>query len=53
MNHSPFDLRLNPPGIGEGSMALYRALGFSVAEIGSLVKEGIVELPCEEWSAGG
>jgi crotonobetainyl-CoA:carnitine CoA-transferase CaiB-like acyl-CoA transferase len=53
MDRSPFDLRLNPPGIGEGSMGLYKALGFSDAEIHDLAKEGIVELPREEWSAVG
>jgi crotonobetainyl-CoA:carnitine CoA-transferase CaiB-like acyl-CoA transferase len=53
MEHSPFDLRLNPPGIGEGSMGLYKALGFSDAEIRDLAKEGVLELPREEWSAAG
>jgi crotonobetainyl-CoA:carnitine CoA-transferase CaiB-like acyl-CoA transferase len=53
MNHSPFDLRLNPPGIGEGSLGLYMACGFSDAEIRGLQKEGIVELPHEEWSTVG
>jgi crotonobetainyl-CoA:carnitine CoA-transferase CaiB-like acyl-CoA transferase len=43
MNHSPFDLRLNPPGIGEGSLELFKALGFSDAELGKLVNEGIIE----------
>lgn len=53
MDHSPFDLRLNPPGIGEGSLGLYKACGFSEAEIRELAKEGIVELPRDEWSAVG
>ena len=53
MDHSPFDLRLNPPGIGEGSLGLYQACGFSEAEIRALVQEGVVELPREEWSAVG
>ena len=53
MNHAPFDLRLNPPGIGEGSMGLYKALGFPDTEIRDLAKNGIVELPREEWSAVG
>ena len=53
MNHAPFDLRLNPPGIGEGSMGLYKDLGFSDAEIRDLAKEGFIELPREEWSAVG
>jgi crotonobetainyl-CoA:carnitine CoA-transferase CaiB-like acyl-CoA transferase len=53
MNHAAFDLRLNPPGIGEGSMGLYKALGFTDAEIRDLAKEGVIELPREEWSAVG
>lgn len=53
MDHAPFDLRMNPPGIGEGSKGLYKALGFSDAEIRDLAKEGVVELPREEWSAVG
>jgi crotonobetainyl-CoA:carnitine CoA-transferase CaiB-like acyl-CoA transferase len=53
MNHAPFDLRLNPPGIGEGSMGLYKDLGFSDAEIRDLTKEGFIELPREEGSAVG
>ena len=43
MNHAPFDLRLNPPKIGEGSLELYKALGFSDAELRGLANEGIVE----------
>jgi crotonobetainyl-CoA:carnitine CoA-transferase CaiB-like acyl-CoA transferase len=53
MDHAPFDLRLNPPGIGEGSLGLYRACGFSEAEIRALNQQGIVELPREEWPAVG
>lgn len=53
MDHASFDLRMNPPGIGEGSMGIYKALGFSDAEIRELAKEGIVELPRDEWSAVG
>jgi crotonobetainyl-CoA:carnitine CoA-transferase CaiB-like acyl-CoA transferase len=53
MDHAPFDLRLNPPGIGEGSLGLYKACGFSDAEIRGLAKEGVVELPREEWPAAG
>jgi crotonobetainyl-CoA:carnitine CoA-transferase CaiB-like acyl-CoA transferase len=53
LDHAPFDLRLNPPGIGEGSLGLYRACAFSDAEIRALVKAGIVELPPDEWSAAG
>jgi crotonobetainyl-CoA:carnitine CoA-transferase CaiB-like acyl-CoA transferase len=53
MDHAPFDLRLNPPGIGEGSLGLYRGCGFSEAEIRALNQQGIVELPREEWPAVG
>jgi crotonobetainyl-CoA:carnitine CoA-transferase CaiB-like acyl-CoA transferase len=53
MDQASFDLRLNPPKIGEGSKDLYKALGLSNAEIGDLAKEGVLELPREEWSAVG
>lgn len=53
MDHSPFELRLNPPGIGDGSLGLYKVLGFSEAEIRDLAQEGVVELPCEERPAKG
>lgn len=53
MGRSAFGLRLNPPGIGEGSMGLYKALGLSEAEIRDLVKRGIVELPGPDGSAEG
>jgi len=53
MNHASFDLRLNPPGIGEGSMGLYKALGFPDTEIRDLAKNGIIELSREEWPAVG
>jgi len=45
MDHSPFDLRFNPPGIGEGSLELYKASGFSDGDIRRLVQDGVVELP--------
>jgi crotonobetainyl-CoA:carnitine CoA-transferase CaiB-like acyl-CoA transferase len=51
MDQSPFDLRLNPPGIGEGSLGLYKKCGFSETEIRSLAQDGIVEMPPEERSA--
>jgi crotonobetainyl-CoA:carnitine CoA-transferase CaiB-like acyl-CoA transferase len=53
MNYASFDLRLNPPGIGEGSLGFYKECGFSDADIRDLAKEGVVELPREEWSAVG
>lgn len=53
MDHSTFDLRLNPPGIGEGSRRLYEQCGLSDSEILDLVKENIIELPREEWVTEG
>ncbi|MEJ5312414.1 MAG: CaiB/BaiF CoA-transferase family protein [Anaerolineae bacterium] len=53
MDQAPFDLRLNPPAIGEGSKALYEAIGFSEADLRELVKEGVIQLPREEWEAVG
>jgi crotonobetainyl-CoA:carnitine CoA-transferase CaiB-like acyl-CoA transferase len=44
-----FDRRLNPPGIGEGSLKFYRQCGFSDADIRDLVKDGIVDVPGQEW----
>jgi crotonobetainyl-CoA:carnitine CoA-transferase CaiB-like acyl-CoA transferase len=53
MDRSGFDLRLNPPGIGEGSLAVYRQCGFSTAEIRSLADQGVIELVEAERSAVG
>jgi crotonobetainyl-CoA:carnitine CoA-transferase CaiB-like acyl-CoA transferase len=53
MDGRPFDLRLDPPAIGEGSAGLYREIGLSAEEIRSLVADGVVELPRDEWSAVG
>jgi len=53
MAHSPFDLRLDPPAIGEGSRELYKACGFTEEEIRQLVLDGIVELPDEDRPAVG
>lgn len=40
----PFDLRLHPPEIGEGSRQLYRDAGFSDEAIDDLHKQGIIQL---------
>lgn len=40
-----FDLRNQPPAIGEGSRELYRRLGYSDEEIDGLVEAGTVQLP--------
>jgi crotonobetainyl-CoA:carnitine CoA-transferase CaiB-like acyl-CoA transferase len=53
MDHSPFDLRLDPPAIGEGSRELYKACGFAEEEIRRLVLDSIVELPDQDRSAAG
>lgn len=53
MDHSPFDLRLDPPAIGEGSRELYKACGFAEEEIRRLVLDGVVELPGQDRPAAG
>jgi crotonobetainyl-CoA:carnitine CoA-transferase CaiB-like acyl-CoA transferase len=53
MDHSPFDLRLDPPAVGEGSRELYNACGFAEEEIRRLVLDGVVELPGQDRPAGG
>jgi crotonobetainyl-CoA:carnitine CoA-transferase CaiB-like acyl-CoA transferase len=53
MDQWPFDLRLDPPAIGEGSRELYKACGFAEEEIRRLVLDGVVELPDEDQPAVG
>lgn len=53
MDRSGFGLRLNPPGIGEGSLEVYRKCGFSSAEISALADQGVIELVEAERSALG
>jgi crotonobetainyl-CoA:carnitine CoA-transferase CaiB-like acyl-CoA transferase len=53
MDHSPFDLRLDPPAIGDGSRELYKACGFAEEEIRRLVLDGIVELSDQDRPAAG
>ncbi|HSV92222.1 MAG TPA: CaiB/BaiF CoA-transferase family protein [Desulfobacterales bacterium] len=53
MDGRAFDLRLDPPAIGEGSAGLYREIGLSGDEIRRLASEGVIELPRDEWSAVG
>lgn len=48
MDQLPFDLRLDPPAIGQGSRELYKACGFAEEEIRRLVLDGVVELPDED-----
>jgi crotonobetainyl-CoA:carnitine CoA-transferase CaiB-like acyl-CoA transferase len=44
LNGKSFDLRSQPPAIGEGSFEVYQSLGLSEAEIEDLVNEGVVQL---------
>jgi len=53
MDRSGFGLRLNPPGIGEGSLEVYRECGFSPAEIRALADQGVIELVEAERSTLG
>jgi len=53
MDGRAFDLRLDPPAIGEGSVGLYREIGLSAEDIRRLAAEGVIELPRDEWSAVG
>ena len=51
LNGSTFDLRNHPPGIGEGSVAIYREIGLTDHEIGDLHNEGIIEISDTERSS--
>jgi hypothetical protein len=53
MDGRAFDLRLDPPAIGEGSAGLYREIGLSAEDIRRLAAEGVIELPRDEWPAVG
>jgi crotonobetainyl-CoA:carnitine CoA-transferase CaiB-like acyl-CoA transferase len=53
MDGRAFDLRLDPPAIGEGSAGLYREIGLSGDEIRRLAAEGVIELPRDEGSVVG
>ena len=39
-----FDLRNHPPGIGEGSLEIYREIGLTDHEIKALHNERVVEI---------
>jgi crotonobetainyl-CoA:carnitine CoA-transferase CaiB-like acyl-CoA transferase len=51
LNGSAFDLRNHPPGIGEGSLEIYREIGLSDHEIRELLKEGIIEFTEKDRSS--
>lgn len=44
LNGEAFDLRSHPPKIGEGSLELYRSMGYSDDQIETLIEEGIVQV---------
>ncbi|MDM8556997.1 CaiB/BaiF CoA-transferase family protein [Desulfococcaceae bacterium HSG7] len=44
LNGATFDLRNHPPEIGEGSLEIYRSIGYTDAEIDALVNEGVVQI---------
>lgn len=44
LNNSSFELRRQPPSIGEGSKDLYRSIGLEENEIDELIKQGIIQL---------
>jgi crotonobetainyl-CoA:carnitine CoA-transferase CaiB-like acyl-CoA transferase len=44
LNNSSFELRRQPPSIGEGSKDLYRSIGLEEKEIDELIKQGIIQL---------
>lgn len=45
MNGKPFDLRLQPPGIGEDSRAVCQEAGLSESEIELLLHNGVIQVP--------
>ena len=51
LNGSAFDLRNHPPGIGEGSLEIYREIGLADHEIRDLHNEGIIEISDAERSS--
>ena len=51
LNGSAFDLRNHPPGIGEGSLEIYREIGLTDHEIRDLHNEGIIEISDAERSS--
>lgn len=50
MGAVPFELRTQPPGIGEGSMQLYQSMGFTNEDIERLRDEGVVQVMPEDSS---
>lgn len=52
LNGRTFDLRIQPPKIGEGSLDMYRGLGYTDNEIDALLKEGVVQIREEKRVSG-
>jgi crotonobetainyl-CoA:carnitine CoA-transferase CaiB-like acyl-CoA transferase len=48
MENEPFELRKNPPAVGEGSLSLYRAAEFSEPELRNLLNKGVIALSIKE-----
>jgi crotonobetainyl-CoA:carnitine CoA-transferase CaiB-like acyl-CoA transferase len=48
LNQVSFGLRRNPPGIGDGSIEIYKRIGLSDEDITRLSAEGIIQLGKEE-----
>ena len=48
LDNTPFDLRNQPPKIGEGSREAYLSAGFSNDEITEMLEEGVIEINEEE-----
>ena len=44
MNRKPFDLRLDPPAIGEGARSIYLEAGFSEDEIELLLRKKVIQI---------
>ena len=51
LDGSTFDLRNHPPEIGEGSLELYRSIGYSDRQIKSLLEEKVIQIREEEWNS--
>jgi crotonobetainyl-CoA:carnitine CoA-transferase CaiB-like acyl-CoA transferase len=51
LDKASFGLRNHPPNIGEGSLEIYRACGFTDAEIHELLDQGVIEISERERSS--
>ncbi len=53
MDGQAFDLRRDPPAVGQGSLSLFRSLGFPDADIRALAAGGVIAVPDDEWPNAG